>query len=262
MKLWGGRFSEATDKIVDDFNSSIRFDQRLYYYDIKGSIAHARMLGNCSIIPEEEAEMIITELNAILKDIEEGKIEFEVDAEDIHMNIEKILIDRIGDVGKKLHTGRSRNDQVALDIRMFLKEETTDIINMVKELMTVLVNIADKQKRTIIPLGYVPININGFLILRLFYLVQSLELPYIPCPLFQDQDRFHIEVFQLQVHYRPTLDGPVLALAPSIYQQLCHSWKRTCVLPDPSCFLCTLRFLKFHQLRLFLQECRGEYQSS
>ena len=153
MKLWGGRFSEATDKIVDDFNSSIRFDQRLYYYDIKGSIAHARMLGNCSIIPEEEAEMIITELNAILKDIEEGKIEFEVDAEDIHMNIEKILIDRIGDVGKKLHTGRSRNDQVALDIRMFLKEETTDIINMVKELMTVLVNIADKQKRTIMP-GY------------------------------------------------------------------------------------------------------------
>ena len=111
------------------------------------------MLGNCSIIPEEEAEMIITELNAILKDIEEGKIEFEVDAEDIHMNIEKILIDRIGDVGKKLHTGRSRNDQVALDIRMFLKEETTDIINMVKELMTVLVNIADKQKRTIMP-GY------------------------------------------------------------------------------------------------------------
>ena len=124
MKQWGGRFSEATDKIVDDFNSSIRFDQRLYYYDIKEVLPMQECWAIVLLFPEEEAEMIITELNAILKDIEEGKIEFEVDAEDIHMNIEKILIDRIEMWKETTHTGRSRNDQVALDIRMFLKEET------------------------------------------------------------------------------------------------------------------------------------------
>lgn len=153
MKLWGGRFSQGTEKIVDDFNSSIRFDKRLYYYDIKGSIAHARMLGECSIISKEEAELIIKELENILKDIEEGNVQFEIDAEDIHMNIEKILTERIGNTGKKLHTGRSRNDQVALDIRMFLKDETYDIINMLKDLLSVLVDIAEKNTDTILP-GY------------------------------------------------------------------------------------------------------------
>ncbi|HZW82309.1 MAG TPA: lyase family protein, partial [Candidatus Deferrimicrobium sp.] len=115
MKLWGGRFQKSTDKLVEDFHSSISFDQRLYRQDIKGSIAHARMLGKCSIISEEEAEQIISGLEQILEDIEAGKVEFEVGAEDIHMNVEKILTERIGNVGKKLHTGRSRNDQVALD---------------------------------------------------------------------------------------------------------------------------------------------------
>jgi argininosuccinate lyase len=121
MKLWGGRFAASTDKAVDDFNSSIRFDARLYRQDIEGSIAHARMLGRCGVIPKEDSELICKTLGEILNDIENGLVHFEIDAEDIHMNVEKILTERIGDTGKKLHTGRSRNDQVALDIRMYLK---------------------------------------------------------------------------------------------------------------------------------------------
>ena len=128
MKLWGGRFSKNTDSEVNDFNSSIRFDQRMYRQDIKGSIAHARMLGNCNIISKEDSELIIKTLGEILDDIENGKIEFMIDAEDIHMNVETILISRIGDAGKRLHTGRSRNDQVALDIRMYIKDEIKTII--------------------------------------------------------------------------------------------------------------------------------------
>jgi argininosuccinate lyase len=120
MKLWGGRFEKSTDKAVDDFNSSIRFDSRMYKQDIKGSIAHAGMLGKCGVIPQSDAELIQKTLLEILEDIENGKVEFEIDAEDIHMNVEKILISRIGDTGKRLHTGRSRNDQVAFDIRMYL----------------------------------------------------------------------------------------------------------------------------------------------
>ena len=112
-KLWGGRFRKSTDTKVDDFNSSIRFDKRMYRQDIKGSIAHASMLGKEEIIPQEDADKIVSELKNILEDIEAGKVEFLIDAEDIHMNIEKILTDRIGDAGKRLHTGRSRNDQVA-----------------------------------------------------------------------------------------------------------------------------------------------------
>ena len=129
-KLWGGRFQKSTDKKVDDFNSSIRFDKRMYKQDIKGSVAHATMLGRQNIIPKEDSDKIVAELKNILKDIEDGKVEFEIDAEDIHMNIEKILIERIGDAGKRLHTGRSRNDQVALDIRMYLMDETADIEEM------------------------------------------------------------------------------------------------------------------------------------
>ena len=121
-KLWGGRFRKSTDTKVDDFNSSIRFDKRMYKQDIKGSIAHATMLGKQGIIPQEDADKIVSELKNILTDIEAGKVEFLIDAEDIHMNIEKILTDRIGDAGKRLHTGRSRNDQVALDIRMYLMD--------------------------------------------------------------------------------------------------------------------------------------------
>ncbi|HEX2946309.1 MAG TPA: argininosuccinate lyase [Clostridia bacterium] len=153
MKLWGGRFSANTDKSVDDFNSSIRFDARLYKQDIEGSIAHAKMLGKCGIIPASDAELICKTLHEILCDIECGRVEFEIDAEDIHMNIEKILISRIGDTGKRLHTGRSRNDQVALDIRMYLKIEVKNIRGMLLELLEALLVISKNNFDTIMP-GY------------------------------------------------------------------------------------------------------------
>ncbi|QNU68266.1 argininosuccinate lyase [Ruminiclostridium herbifermentans] len=153
MKLWGGRFEKGTDKLVDDFNSSIRFDSRMYKHDILGSIAHANMLGKCGIISTEESTLIQNTLKAILSDIEAGKIEFEIDAEDIHMNIEKILISRIGDTGKKLHTGRSRNDQVALDIRMYLKDEINIIKDMLVNLENTIIKISEDNLDTILP-GY------------------------------------------------------------------------------------------------------------
>ena len=152
-KLWGGRFQKATDKKVDDFNSSIRFDKRMYRQDIRGSIAHARMLGKQNIIPKDDADKIVCELENILKDIEGGKVEFLIDAEDIHMNIEKILTDRIGEAGKRLHTGRSRNDQVALDIRMFLMDECMDIKEMLLYTLETILNLAKEHTKTIMP-GY------------------------------------------------------------------------------------------------------------
>jgi len=153
MKLWGGRFQKNTDKSVDDFNSSIRFDSRMYKQDIMGSIAHAKMLGECGIIPREDSTLIQKTLHEILSDIENGLVEFEIDAEDIHMNIEKILISRIGDVGKKLHTGRSRNDQVVLDIRMYLKDEIVNIKRLLADLLKVIIGIAEENLSTILP-GY------------------------------------------------------------------------------------------------------------
>lgn len=153
MKLWGGRFSKNTDQLMDDFNSSIHFDSRMYRQDILGSAAHVRMLGDCGIIPQTDAELIRKTLFEILDDIENGKVEFEISAEDIHMNIETILISRIGDIGKQLHTGRSRNDQVALDIRMYLKDECNEIKGMIKSLLQVLVKLSEKNYNTIMP-GY------------------------------------------------------------------------------------------------------------
>lgn len=153
MKLWGGRFEKSTDKAVDDFNSSIRFDSRMYKQDIKGSIAHASMLGKCGVIPQSDAELIQKTLLEILEDIENGKVEFEIDAEDIHMNVEKILITRIGDTGKRLHTGRSRNDQVALDIRMYLIDEIEAIRSMLIGLCEAILEIAQNNLDTIMP-GY------------------------------------------------------------------------------------------------------------
>lgn len=153
MKLWGGRFEKGTDKSVDDFNSSISFDSRMYKQDILGSIAHANMLGKCGIISLEDSLLIQKTLKEILGDIEKGLVEFEVDAEDIHMNIEKILISRIGDVGKRLHTGRSRNDQVALDIRMYLKDEVAEIQSMILKLEETLLHISESHLDTILP-GY------------------------------------------------------------------------------------------------------------
>ncbi|MBQ3118869.1 MAG: argininosuccinate lyase [Clostridia bacterium] len=153
MKLWGGRFSKATDALVDDFNSSIRFDARMYKQDITGSMAHAEMLGRQGIIPSADAELIVKTLAEILEDIEAGKVEFLIDAEDIHMNIETILTERIGDAGKKLHTGRSRNDQVALDLRMYLRDEVDEILAMLKNTMKTVLDISEKNIDTIMP-GY------------------------------------------------------------------------------------------------------------
>ncbi len=152
-KLWGGRFQKSTDKKVDDFNSSIRFDKRMYKQDIRGSVAHAKMLGKQGIISKEDSEAIVSELKNILHDINNGTVEFLIDAEDIHMNIEKILTDRIGEAGKRLHTGRSRNDQVALDLRMYLLDETEELLEMLIHAMDVLVSIAKENTETIMP-GY------------------------------------------------------------------------------------------------------------
>ena len=124
-KLWGGRFTASTDSFTDHFHSSISFDQRMYKQDITGSIAHAAMLGKQGIIPMEDSLLLQKTLKEVLEDIESGKIAFDEKAEDIHMNIETILTQRIGAVGKKLHTARSRNDQVALDIRLYMKKRLT-----------------------------------------------------------------------------------------------------------------------------------------
>lgn len=153
MKLWSGRFEGNTDKLTDDFNSSISFDQRLYKQDINGSIAHVTMLAAQGIIPAGDKDKIIEGLTSILNEIEEGKVEFSIDAEDIHMNIESLLIKKIGNTGKKLHTGRSRNDQVALDLRMYVKEEVKDIQNDIHSLIKVLLELAEKNLETIMP-GY------------------------------------------------------------------------------------------------------------
>ena len=134
MKLWAGRFQKETDTLVNYFNSSIEFDARLYRQDIAGSIAHAEMLGKTGIIEPHEAETIIAGLKAILTDVEAGEVEFSLDDEDIHMNIEAMLTQRVGEAGKRLHTARSRNDQVAVDTRLYVKEEIPVLIGQVLDL--------------------------------------------------------------------------------------------------------------------------------
>ena len=153
MKLWGGRFSKSTDGLVDDFHSSISFDQRLAEQDITGSIAHATMLGEQGIIPKGDADKIVEGLRGILADVKAGKIEWMVDAEDIHMNVETILTQRIGEAGKRLHTGRSRNDQVALDCRMYAKLACEETVAMLEDLLHALLDIAQDNLHTIMP-GY------------------------------------------------------------------------------------------------------------
>lgn len=153
MKLWAGRFQKETDTLVNDFNSSITFDARLYQEDIAGSMAHAAMLGKQGIIEPHEAEKIIAGLQAILADIEAGQVEFSLDNEDIHMNIEAELTSRIGDTGKRLHTARSRNDQVAVDFRLYVKKEIPKIIDMILALEGVLVKKAGETLDAVMP-GY------------------------------------------------------------------------------------------------------------
>lgn len=152
-KLWAGRFGKETDLEVNDFNSSISFDCRLYKEDITGSMAHAAMLGKQGIIAQDEADRIIEGLKGILGDIENGTIEFSQDYEDIHMNVEHILTERIGDAGKRLHTARSRNDQVALDLRLYVKKEIAAIKGQVLQFMKALCGSAKKNTETVMP-GY------------------------------------------------------------------------------------------------------------
>ena len=152
-KLWGGRFEKSTDKTINDFQASINFDWRLYKYDIQGSIAHAKMLAKCTIISEEDAKKIIDGLNKILHQIEDNNFEFKAEYEDIHLNIEKALTDLIGAAGGRLHTARSRNDQVALDMHLYVRDEISKICALLLNLMKELVSTAQKNLSVIMP-GY------------------------------------------------------------------------------------------------------------
>ena len=153
MKLWSGRFQKETDALVNDFNSSISFDQRMYHEDIQGSLAHAKMLGDTGVIEKADAAAIAAGLKSILADVEAGKITFTADNEDIHMNIEALLTQCIGDAGKRLHTARSRNDQVAVDLRLYLRREVDEIRGMLLDLLKVLSHLAAQHQKTVMP-GY------------------------------------------------------------------------------------------------------------
>ena len=153
MQLWKGRFKKELSKTTNDFNSSISFDSRMYKEDIEGSIAHATMLGRCGIIKEEEANDIVKGLKGILADIENGTLHIDMEAEDIHTFIEGELTKRIGDNGKRLHTSRSRNDQVAVDIKLYLKKEVVNVKNLVVGLIKVIADKAEKYSEIVMP-GY------------------------------------------------------------------------------------------------------------
>ncbi len=152
-KLWGGRFKEKTEKTVESFTSSLSFDVRLWKHDIEGSIAHVKMLGKQKIVTQKDAELIIKGLNEIKAEIQNGTFRFHESLEDVHMNIEHALIKKIGDMGGKLHTARSRNDQIALDMRLFLREGITEIIKLIKGFQMVVVRIAEKHVDIVMP-GY------------------------------------------------------------------------------------------------------------
>lgn len=153
MKLWAGRFSKEADKKTNDFNSSIATDSRMYYEDIEGSIAHATMLGEQGIITQEDCEIIVSELRKIRDDITDGTIKIDPDAEDIHTFIEQTLTQRVGDPGKRLHTARSRNDQVATDVRLYLRKECAALRTQLEELLTVLEKKKNEYKEMVMP-GY------------------------------------------------------------------------------------------------------------
>ena len=149
--MWGGRFSEATDAFVAEFTASVQFDQRFYKQDIAGSIAHATMLAKVGVLTEQERDDIIAGLTAIKADIEAGNFEWRIDLEDVHMNIESRLTQRIGITGKKLHTGRSRNDQVATDIRLYVRDEIDAILGLLQKLQKGILGLAAKNTNTIMP---------------------------------------------------------------------------------------------------------------
>lgn len=150
-KLWGGRFSESTDQFVQEFTASVNFDRRMYRQDIYGSQAHATMLAEVGVLTDEERDAIIQGLREIQLEIENGEFEWSVALEDVHMNIEARLTDKIGITGKKLHTGRSRNDQVATDIRLWLRDELLILEEQYLYLMTGLLNLAEREAATIMP---------------------------------------------------------------------------------------------------------------
>ena len=151
MKLWGGRFTKETNKLVESFNESLSFDQRFYNQDIRGSIAHVKMLSKQNILTNEERDIIIGGLLSIKEDIDNGLLIFDDDSEDIHSFVEAHLIERIGDIGKKLHTGRSRNDQVALDMKLYVRDEIDELMELLYELLCEVLNIMEKNKSTYMP---------------------------------------------------------------------------------------------------------------
>ncbi|MEX2353614.1 MAG: lyase family protein, partial [Gammaproteobacteria bacterium] len=151
IKPWGGRFTQATDRSVEEFTESVSFDFRLYRHDIMGSIAHTRMLVKTGILGKAEGEQIISGLNAIQDSIESGSFEWKIELEDVHMNIEAALVAKIGEAGKKLHTGRSRNDQVATDLRLYLREELDGARAQLHAVMSALADLAQQQAETIMP---------------------------------------------------------------------------------------------------------------
>jgi len=151
MKLWGGRFTKETNKLVENFNESLSFDHRFYKQDIRGSIAHVKMLAKQNILTDNEKDKIIEGLNSIEADIDAGKLKFDDGSEDIHSFVEAHLIERIGDTGKKLHTGRSRNDQVALDMKLYVRDEIDELMDLLYELLSEVLNIMEENKSTYMP---------------------------------------------------------------------------------------------------------------
>ena len=151
MKLWGGRFTKETNELVHNFNASISFDQKFYQQDIRGSIAHVTMLASQGVLSEEDKTTIIDGLTGILKDIEDGTLAISSDSEDIHSFVEQTLIERVGDAGKRLHTGRSRNDQVALDMKLYTRDEIVELDRLLKELLTSIMNVMKQHMETFMP---------------------------------------------------------------------------------------------------------------
>ncbi len=151
MKLWGGRFTKETNKLVENFNESLSFDHRFYKQDIRGSIAHVKMLAKQNILTDNERDKIIEGLNSIEADIDSGKLKFGDGSEDIHSFVEAHLIERIGDTGKKLHTGRSRNDQVALDMKLYVRDEIDELKDLLYELLSEVLNTMEENKSTYMP---------------------------------------------------------------------------------------------------------------
>ncbi len=178
--MWAGRFAQELAKEANDFNSSIHFDCRMYRQDIKGSIAHAAMLGKQGIISPEDTAAITAELGRILEDLECGRLQFDMECEDIHMFIEKVLTERIGEAGKRLHTARSRNDQVTLDLRMYLRDEAAEIIRRLKKLTGILCDQAERYADSIMP-GYThlqraqPVNFGHHLMAYAMMLVRDMD---------------------------------------------------------------------------------------